>query len=77
MSFLQTIVCISNSIELTNFIFDTNIQRHNIHLIIKMKVTLTDAESHRLRSNVTISNYLSYLASYYTYRHHTWFQGTL
>ena len=31
----------------------TNIQQHHIHLMIKVKVTLTDAEGHRWRSKVT------------------------
>ena len=42
LSFLQTIVHNSNSIEPTNFVLGTNTQQHNIHLMIKMKVTLTD-----------------------------------
>ena len=50
LSFLQTIV--SNSIEPTNFILGTNTQQHNVHLMIKMKVTLTDDEGHRRRSKV-------------------------
>ena len=50
-SFLQTIAHISNSIEHTNLILGTNIQ-HEVHLMIKVKVTLTD-ECHRQRSKVT------------------------
>ena len=52
-SFLQTIVHISNTIEPTNFVLGTNTQQYNAHLIIKMKVTLTDDEGHRRRSKVT------------------------
>ena len=37
---------ISNSIEHTNFIFGTNTQQHDVHMIIKVKVTLTDDEAH-------------------------------
>ena len=47
LSFLQTIVHISNSIELKNFVLGTNTQQHNVHLMMKMKVTLTDDEGHR------------------------------
>ena len=36
-----------NSIELTNFVLETNTQQYNVHLITKMKVTLTDDEGHR------------------------------
>ena len=51
-SFLQRIVHISNSIEPTNFVLGTNIQQHNVQLMIKMKVTLVDDEGHRRRSKV-------------------------
>ena len=61
--FLQTIVQITNSIEPTNFVLEptnfvlgTNTQQNNVHLMIKMKVTLTDDEGHRLRSKVTKMN---------------------
>ena len=47
-SFLQT-----NSIEPTNFILGTNTQENNVHLMIKMKVTLTVDEGHRRRLKVT------------------------
>ena len=50
--FLQTIVHISNSIEPTNFVLRTNTQQHNIHLMVNMKVTLTDDEGHRRRSKI-------------------------
>ena len=50
LSFLQTIVHISNSIEPTNFVLGTNTQQHNVHLMIKLKVTLMDNEVHRQRS---------------------------
>ena len=43
---------ISNSFEHTNFVLGINTQQHNFHLIIKMKVTLTDDEGHRRRSKV-------------------------
>ena len=39
-SFQQTIVHISNSIAPTNFILGTNIQQYEVHLMIKVKVTL-------------------------------------
>ena len=38
------------STEPTNFIFGTNIQQHKVHLMIKMKLTLTDDKDHRQRS---------------------------
>ena len=44
LKFSPKIVHISNSIEHTKFILSTNKQHHNIHLMIKMKVTLTDYE---------------------------------
>ena len=53
LSFLQAIFHISNSIEPTNFVLRTNTQQHNVHLMIKMKVTLKDDEGHRKRSKVT------------------------
>ena len=40
----DVIVHISISIEPTNFIFGSNTQQQNVHLMIKMKVTLTDDE---------------------------------
>ena len=52
-SFKFTIVHISNSIEHTNFVLGMNTQQYNVHLIIKMKVTLTDDEGYRRRSKVT------------------------
>ena len=45
--FSQTCVHISNSIEPINFVLGTNTQQHNVDLIIKIKVTLTDNEGHR------------------------------
>ena len=42
-----------NSIEPINFELGTNTQQHNIYLIMKMKLTLTDDEGHRRRSKVT------------------------
>ena len=42
-----------NSIEPTNFVLGTNTQQYNVNLIMKMKVTLTDDEGHRRRSNIT------------------------
>ena len=53
LSFLQTIVHISNSIEPRNFVLGTNTQQRNVHLMITMKVTLTDDDGHRWRSKVT------------------------
>ena len=53
LSFHQTIVHISNFIEPTNFVLETNTQQHNVHLMIKMKVTLSDDEGHSRRSKVT------------------------
>ena len=55
----------SNSIEHTNFILGTNTQQHDVHLMIKVKVTLRDDEGHRQRSN------------YYTNRHYACYQGTI
>ena len=56
LTFLQTIVHISKSIEPTNFVLGSNTQQHNVHLRIKMKVTLTDDEGHRRRSKFTKMN---------------------
>ena len=53
LSFVFQAICISNSIELRNLILGTNTQQHNAHLMIKMKVTLTDYEGHRLEVKVT------------------------
>ena len=53
LSFLQMIIHISNCIEPTNFVLRTNTQHYNVHLMIKMKVTLTDDEGHRRRSKIT------------------------
>ena len=76
LSFLQTIVHISNSIEPTTFVLEINAQQYNVHLMIKMKVTFTDDEGHRRRSKVTknepmvicrklLHSQTSYLASRY------------
>ena len=77
-------VCVSGSAALVNKIpaermhrFGTNTQELNVHLIIKMTVTLTDNEGHRRKSKVTQMNYWSYLANYYIRRHHTCYQGTI
>ena len=56
LSFLQTIVHISKSIKPTNFVLGTNTHQHNVHLMMKMKMTLTDDEGHRRRSKVTKMN---------------------
>ena len=50
LSFLQTIVHISNSFEHTNFILGTNTQQHDVHLMIKVKSDL----GRRLRSQVKV-----------------------
>ena len=44
LSFLQTIV---------HFVLGTNTQQHNVHLIMIIKVILTEDEGHRRRSKVT------------------------
>ena len=44
--FSPNIVLISKSIKLTNFVLGTNSQQHNVHLMIKMKMTLTVDEGH-------------------------------
>ena len=59
LRFLQTIVHISICIEPTNFILDTNIQHHKVYLIIKVKVTLTDAKGEGQRSQKWIDGYIS------------------
>ena len=53
---LQKIVHISNSIEPTNFVLGTHTQQYNVHLMMKLKVTLKDDEGHRRRSKVTKMN---------------------
>ena len=55
LKFLQTIVHISYSIEPTNFVLGINTKQHNVHLMIKMKVTLTDDEGHRSPSVIIIA----------------------
>ena len=42
--------------ESTNCVLGTNTPQHNGHLMIKMKVTLTDDEGHRGRSKVIKMN---------------------
>ena len=46
VSFVLTNVHISNSTEPINFIFDTNIPQHNVHLMIKDQVTMTKGKGH-------------------------------
>ena len=53
LRFLKTIAHISYSIEPTNFVLGTNTQQYNDHLIMKIKMTLTDDEGLRRRSKVT------------------------
>ena len=53
LSFQHTIFHILNSIEPINFILGTDVQIHKVHLLIRVKVTLTEAEGHRYRSKVT------------------------
>ena len=80
LSFLQTVFHISNSIEPTNFVLGTNTQQYayNVHLLIKMKVTLANDEGHRRRSMVTKNdlmvisrNVLHSQTSYLVPRHNT------
>ena len=47
LNFLHTNVHISKSSVPINSIFGTNIQQHNVHLMIKDQVILTKAEGHR------------------------------
>ena len=47
---------ISNSIEPTNFVLGFNTQQHDVHLMIKIKVNLTDDEGHMRRSKVIKMN---------------------
>ena len=56
IGFLQTIVHISNSIEPKNFVLGTNTQQYKVHLMIKLKVTLTDNEGQMRRSKFTKMN---------------------
>ena len=46
LSYLQTIVHILNSSNPTNFLFCSNVQQYKVHMMIKVKVTLTYAEGH-------------------------------
>ena len=48
LGFLHANVHISNSDVHANFIFGTNIQQHKIDIMIKVQVTLTKAEGHKL-----------------------------
>ena len=54
--------------EPIKFIFVTNFEQHNVHLMIKIQV-----EGQRSQK----MNECSYLANYHTQRHHTWYQGTM
>ena len=38
---------ISNSMERIKFILGTNVQQHNVHITVKVKVNLAYAEGHR------------------------------
>ena len=71
LSYHHTIIHTLNSIEPTNFILGTNIQQHEVHLMIKVKVTLTDSEGHRWRSKVIKNNKWTHLPNNFTHRHHT------
>ena len=44
-------------IEPTNFVLGTNTQQYNVHLTIQMKMTLTDDEGHRRRSQAKVKGH--------------------
>ena len=61
-------VLIDDDVIVTSFIFGTNIQQHKVHLIVKVQMTLTDAEGQR--SQIVISDkvlhpHTSYLVPMY------------
>ena len=69
---------ISDAISPTDFILGTKLQPNNSTTQVTM--TLTLGQSHRSRSNVLKmckkQKNWPYLECYFTYRLHTWYQGT-
>ena len=76
-SFLLTLVHILYSIEHTNLILGTNTQQYDIHIMVKVKVTLTDDEGHKWRSKVTKNELMVISRKFYTYRQYTRYLCTI
>ena len=71
---------ISDAISPTDFILGTKVQPNKAHSMTQVPMTLTEGLGQRSRSNFPqngkkLKNW-SYLGSYFTYRLHTWYQGT-
>ena len=72
---------ISNTISPTDFILGTKVQPNKAHSMPQKPMTLTQGQGQRSRSNFfskmgkKTKNW-SYLGGYFTYRFHTWYQGT-
>ena len=71
---------ISKAISPIHFILGTKVHPNKKHSMIQVPMYLTQGQSQRSRSNFSkISKKpknMSYLGGYFTYRLHTWYQGT-
>ena len=65
-------------LQTNDFILGTNIQPNNTHLATQMMMTL--GQGHRSRLNIPKMGRKPknwpYLGCYFTYKLHTWYQGT-
>ena len=72
--------CISEAILPTDFILGTKVQPKKAHSMTQVPMTLTLGQGHRSRSNFSKMGKKPknwrYLGCYFTYRLHTWYQGT-
>ena len=66
----KKVFIMSNCFEPTNFVLGTKTQQHNVHLMMKMKVTLTYDEGHRRRSKVTKMNQIGLVGFFFFFFHH-------
>ena len=71
---------ISDAISPTDFILSTKVKPDKAHSITQVPITLILGQGHRSRSNFPRNgkklNNWPYLGGYFTYRLHTWYQGT-
>ena len=78
ISFLQAIANVSILLNLQT-LYSAQIQQNKVHLMIKVKMILTDSDGYRWRSKVTkiLQNVTPCKLLQYTHRHTTWYQDKL
>ena len=67
---------ISDAISPSDFILGTKVQPNKAHSMTQVQMTLTKGQSQIFPKMHKKTKNWSYLRGYFTYRLHTWYQGT-